>query len=110
MTSTVGDWPLSPGYCLRQTVNTHVKYVYRARDIFDVARAKILKIECEPLTDRVTRCPTDIDSAGRGDAFQSGSNVDAVAEYVFPFSKYVAKVDADPQIQSSIFRQIEITC
>ena len=52
-----------------QTLDTDIKYLYSPRNIFHLMLAKILKIECESFADGITRCPTNIDSTGRGDAF-----------------------------------------
>jgi hypothetical protein len=81
-----------------QTLDPDIKYVYEARNIFHAALAKILEVEGKPLTDRITRCPTDIDSTGWGNAFQSRGNIDPVAQHVFTFAEHVTKIDADPQI------------
>ena len=58
--------------------------------------------------DLVVDAAGDVDAAGLGQRLQAGGDVDAVAEQVVALDHDVAEVDADPELEPPVRRQLGV--
>src|SRR5215472_2450052 len=75
---------------------------YRARDVFEVLLADIGKYGVDFATDLAKRVFRDADTAGLGDTFEPGGDIDPIAEDVVTLDQYIAKMDADAPFHTAV--------
>src|SRR5208283_3601428 len=81
---------------------------HRPGNVFDVLLAEILECEIELVTDLVAHDPADADSAGLGQGFEAGGDIDAVAINVALVDDDVAEVDADAELYPFVGRHVGV--
>src|SRR5262249_16303432 len=80
----------------------------RAIDVLDLLLAEIFVFHFEPVTDLITHCPGDADSARLSYGFEPDRHIDAITEDVVAFHDHIAKIDADAIKQGARSRHVTI--
>ena len=79
-----------------------------ARDVLHRLLAEIGKGQRELVADLVVRRARDADAAGLAQRFEAGGDVDAVAENVVAVDDDVADIDADPEHDPLVVRNLRV--
>jgi len=83
---------------------------HRPGDILNLLLADVLKCAFEPALDLIVHEARDADPARIGDALQSRGDVDAVAVNIAVFDDYIARVDADAELDALVLGGCIIPC
>ena len=95
-TSPASPWPRRRGR------ETHRVSANRLGDVLDAMAAERAVIEIELVPDLVVNGVRDANSAGLGERFEPGGDVDAIAEDVVAVDDDIAEIDADPQLETAL--------
>ena len=90
--------------CRRGGLETNGEHVHRPGDVLDLLLAQIVEDKVELVTDLVAHHPADADAARFGQTFETGGDVDPVAENIAVLDDDVALVNADPEHDAPVRR------
>jgi hypothetical protein len=76
--------------------------VYRPGDILDLPLAHVLEGQLELVADLIVYSPAHTDSIGFGEAFESCSDVDAIAANIIAVDDNVADIDTHAELDAPI--------
>src|SRR5215831_10459953 len=77
----------------------------RMRDVLQILLTEIRELHLDLAADLIVNDAADADAARIGDAFEPGSNVDAVPQDVVSLYDNVPEVDTDAELDPPVLRQ-----